>query len=405
MLKQTPLYHLHLELGAKMVPFAGYQMPVQYSKGIIHEHLHCRSHAGFFDISHMGQCLILGDSAAGELERLTPGNISGLKPGEQKYTVLTNHDGGIIDDIIITRIDSGLMIIVNAACKDKDFIYLKSQLSGHCAFKELPDHALFALQGPAAATIMQKLSANSAKLSFMQACATEINGIPLNISRSGYTGEDGFEISVANEHADQLARLLLSKNEVEAVGLGARDTLRLEAGLCLYGHELNEAVTPVEAGLQWLFKKGSFGFAQDRPFGFAQDRPFGFAQDRPFDFAQDRPFDFAQDRPFDLAQYKFPGADKILRQLQNGSEKIRTGLLVDSKIPVREGSVVTNNEERVIGHVTSGSFSPSLGKPVAMALLDRNSAGLGNTLYAIVRDRKIPVTVTKLPFIPHRYHR
>lgn len=360
MLKQTPLYNLHLELGAKIVLFAGYQMPLQYSKGIIHEHLHCRSHAGFFDISHMGQCLILGDSAAGELERLTPGNIAGLKLGEQKYTVLTNDAGGIIDDIIITRIDSGLMIIVNAACKDKDFAYLKNQLSTRCYIKELPDHALFALQGPAAATIIGKFSVAAAKLSFMQACATDLNGIPCTISRSGYTGEDGFEISVANQYAEQLARLLLAEDEVEAVGLGARDTLRLEAGLCLYGHELNETVTPVEAGLQWLFKKG---------------------------------------------HNQFPGADKILHQLQNGSEKIRTGLLIESKIPVRDGSVVTNSEDSVIGHVTSGSFSPSLGKPIAMALLDRHSVGLGNILYAIVRDRKIPVTVTQLPFIPHRYHR
>jgi aminomethyltransferase len=360
MLKQTPLYPLHLELGAKMVPFAGYQMPVQYRQGIIHEHLHCRSHAGFFDISHMGQCLVLGDDAAGELERLTPGNVGGLKPGDQKYTLLTNNDGGVIDDIIITRIDSGLMIIVNAACKNKDFTYLKNHLSGRCAFKELPDQALFALQGPAAATIIGKFSIAAAQLSFMQACATEIGGISCHISRSGYTGEDGFEISVANHYAEQLARLLLAEDNVEAVGLGARDTLRLEAGLCLYGHEITEAVTPVEAGLQWTFKKD---------------------------------------------HSEFPGADNILHQLQNGPEKIRTGLLVESKIPVREGSVVTSREDSVIGHVTSGSFSPSLGMPIAMALLDRHSASFGNTLYAIVRDRKIAVTVTKLPFIPHRYHR
>jgi aminomethyltransferase len=380
MLKQTPLYNLHLKLGAKMVPFAGYQMPLQYSKGIIYEHLHCRCHAGFFDISHMGQCLILGDGAAGELERLTPSDITGLKTGAQKYTVLTNNDGGIIDDIIITRIDSGLMIIVNAACKDKDFTYLKSHLSEQCDFKKLPDHALFALQGPLAASVMQRFSAHAAGLSFMQACATEINGIPCNISRSGYTGEDGFEISVANQYAEQLACLLLAEDEVEAVGLGARDTLRLEAGLCLYGHELNEAITPVEAGLKWVIKKS-------------------------FDSAQDRLFDSAQGTPFDMAQFKFPGAEKILNQLQHGSEKIRAGLLVESKIPVRDSSVIINNEDKVIGHVTSGSFSPSLGKPVAMALLGRASASLGNTLYAIVRDRKIAVTVTKLPFIPHRYHR
>jgi len=360
MLKQTPLYDLHLELGAKMVPFAGYQMPLQYSKGIIHEHLHCRSHAGFFDISHMGQCLILGDGAASELEQLTPSDITGLQPGAQKYTVLTNNDGGIIDDIIITRIDSGLTIIVNAACKDKDFTYLKSHLSGHCDFKELPDHALLALQGPAAVTVMKKYSSAAAGLSFMHACETEINGIYCNISRSGYTGEDGFEISVANQYAKQLASLLLAEDEVEAVGLGARDTLRLEAGLSLYGHELNESITPIEAGLKWVIKKG---------------------------------------------HNQFPGADNILNQLHLGSEKIRAGLVVESKIPVRDGAAIINNEDRVVGHVTSGSFSPSLGKPVAMALLDRNSVSLGTTLYAIVRDRKIAVTVIKLPFIPHRYHR
>jgi aminomethyltransferase len=389
MLKQTPLYHLHLELGAKMVPFAGYQMPVQYSKGIIHEHLHCRSHAGFFDISHMGQCLILGDDAAGELERLTPGNITGLKANEQKYTVLTNNDGGIIDDIIITRIDLGLMIIVNAACKDKDFTYLKNHLSGRCSFKELPDHALFALQGPSAAAVIGKFSADAAELLFMHVCATEINGIPCNISRSGYTGEDGFEISVDNQYAERLACLLLAEDEVEPVGLGARDTLRLEAGLCLYGHELNEAITPVEAGLQWLIKKGSFGSAQDKPSGSGSSERSRTAQDK----------------LFDLAQGKFPGADKILHQLKNGAEKIRAGLLVESKIPVREGGIVTDNEDRAIGYVTSGSFSPSLGQPIAMALLERNSAGLNNTLYAKVRDRKIAVTVTNLPFIRHRYRR
>ena len=360
MLKQTPIYPLHLKLGAKMVPFAGYEMPVHYSQGIIHEHLHCRSHAGFFDISHMGQCMVLGDTAASELEYLTPSDISGLKMGAQKYTVLTNNEGGIIDDIIITRIDSGLMIIVNAACKDKDFKYLESRLSGRCTFKELPDQALLALQGPAAATVIARFSKQAAGLLFMQACATEVNGITCTISRSGYTGEDGFEISVANQYAQQLAKLLLAEDEVEAIGLGARDTLRLEAGLCLYGHELTEAITPVEAGLQWLFKKG---------------------------------------------HDQFPGADKILNLLQQGSEKIRAGLLVESKVPVREGSVVVNDEDKIVGYVTSGSFSPSLNKPIAMALLDRNVACPGNTLHALVRNRKVAVTVTKLPFITHRYLR
>ena len=359
MLKQTPLYSLHLELNAKMVEFAGYLMPVQYDKGIIHEHLHCRHHAGFFDISHMGQCLILGAKAASELERLTPSNITGLKLGEQKYTVLTNPDGGVIDDIIITRIDAGLMIIVNAACKEKDFAHLKNQLKA-CEFQELPDQALLALQGVAAVKVMEKFSPDATKLSFMQSCATEIKGMVCHISRSGYTGEDGFEISVANEQAETLARLLLAEKEVEPIGLGARDTLRLEAGLCLYGHELNESITPVEAGLRWIIKK-----------------------------------DHSQ----------FLGAEKILQQLARGAEIIRVGLLVDSKIPVREGSVITDSEDKVIGHVTSGSFSPSLGKPVALALIEKNAASLDNRLYAQVRNQKLAVTVTRLPFVPHRYHR
>jgi aminomethyltransferase len=343
-----------------MVPFAGYQMPVHYGHGIIYEHLHCRSHTGFFDISHMGQCLILGDTAASELEQLTPSDITGLKIGAQKYTVLTNSDGGIIDDIIITRIDSGLMIIVNAACKDHDFAWLKNCLSDRCTFKNLPDQALLAIQGPTAASVMARFSKQAASLLFMQSCTTTINGIACTISCSGYTGEDGFEISVANQDAEQLAALLLAEQEVEAVGLGARDTLRLEAGLCLYGHELTQTITPVEAGLQWLIKK---------------------------------------------SHQQFPGADKILHQLQHGSEKIRAGLLVESKVPVREGCVIVNNDDQEIGMVTSGSFSPSLGKPIAMALLDRNAANLGNTLYALVRNRKVAVTVTKLPFIPHRYLR
>ena len=355
MLKQTPLYNFHLELSAKMVGFGGYLMPIQYKLGIIQEHLHCRNHAGLFDISHMGQCLILGESAAAELEKLTPSIFSTLKLGQQKYSVLTNVDGGIIDDIMVTRIDGGLMLIVNAGCKDKDFVHLKSQLSPRCEFQELPDHALCALQGVKAATIMQKFSPAAAELRFMHACHTDINGIPCHISRSGYTGEDGFEISVTNQHAETLARLLLAEEEVEAIGLGARDTLRLEAGLCLYGHELNETITPVEAGLNWVIKQTS----------------------------------------------GFLGADKM----KTPFEKIRAGLLVESKIPVRDGSVISDSNDNNVGYVTSGSFSPSLGKPIAMALLNRDSASIGNTLYASVREQKVAVTVTRLPFIPHRYLR
>lgn len=252
------------------------------------------------------------------------------------------------------------MIIVNAACKDKVFRYFESRLLSRCTFIELPDQALLALQGPAAASVIAKFSKQAAGLIFMQACATEINGISCTISRSGYTGEDGFEISVPNQYAEQLATALLKEEEVEAIGLGARDTLRLEAGLCLYGHELTETITPVEAGLQWLIKK---------------------------------------------RHDQFPGADKILNQLQLNPEKIRAGLIVDSKVTVREGSIIINNEEKVQGYVTSGSYSPSLKKPIAMALLDYHAASLGNTLYALVRNNKVAVTVTNYPFIPHRYLR
>lgn len=341
-----------------MVPFAGYHMPLQYDKGTLYEHLYCRNYVGFFDISHMGQCLILGDDAVYGLEQLIPSNISKLRPGEQKYTVLTNDDGGIMDDIIITRIDSGLMIIVNAVNKDAIFKYLYKHLSGRCCFNELPNQALFALQGPMSELTMKKFSPQATQLSFMQAFGTRINGIKCNISRSGYTGEDGFEISVGNPYAERLARMLLAEPNVEPIGLAARDSLRMEAGLCLYEHELTESITPVEAGLQWLIKKN---------------------------------------------HDNFPGADKILKQLEHGSEKIRTGLLIQSKIPVREGTVIFNNKDVIVGHVTSGGYSPSLRQPIAMAMLDHAAAGIGNTLYAKVRDHQIAVTVNPLPFIPHHY--
>jgi aminomethyltransferase len=359
-LKQTSLYPHHLELGGKMTAFAGYQLPIQYPTGIIHEHLYCRSHAGFFDISHMGQFLISGKDAASELERLTPSKITGLKPGQQKYTVLTNDAGGVIDDIIVTRVENGIRLIVNAACKSKDFDYLLSRLSGRCQLTELTELSLFALQGPASAAVIGEFSASAAQLPFMSACETEIAGINCTISRCGYTGEDGFEISVANDHAETLARLLLAEKEIKPVGLGARDTLRLEAGLCLYGHELNENITPIEAGLSWLISKG---------------------------------------------RDDYPGAEKILKQLKEGTKIIRAGLIADSKMPVREGSIIVNKEGIEIGTVSSGTFSPSLNKPVAMAFLDKHYSDIGTQLAAKVRDKLIPVTVVALPFVPHRYQR
>jgi aminomethyltransferase len=293
------------------------------------------------------------------MEKLTPGGIVDLKQGAQKYTVLTNAEGGVIDDIIVTRIEAGLSIIVNAGCKDKDFAYLRSQLPADCLFEELSALALFALQGPSAAMVMAKFTAEAGELKFMQACAADIAGAACYISRSGYSGEDGFEIALPQAEADRIARLLLAEDGVEPIGLGARDTLRLEAGLCLYGHELNETITPIEAGLQWLFKKG---------------------------------------------HSDFPGAEKILAQWQTGAERVRIGLLVDGRIPVREGCEIIHQGQQ-IGYVTSGSFSPSLNRPVAMALLDRRFAGLGTTLTAMVRNSPISVTVSPLPFVPHRYLR
>lgn len=359
-LKQTALYNLHLELGGKMTAFAGYQLPIQYPTGIIQEHLHCRSQAGFFDISHMGQFLLTGDEAISELERLIPSGISGLKSGQQKYTVLTNDAGGVIDDVIVNRLEHSVRLVVNAACKTKDFDYLANRLSGGCQITELTELSLFALQGPVSAAVIGKFSSTAANLSFMAACESEIAGIHCTISRCGYTGEDGFEISVANDNAEALARLLLAEKEVLPIGLGARDTLRLEAGLCLYWHELNETITPVEAGLNWLIKK---------------DRN------------------------------DYPGADKILRQLQRGTEHIRAGLIVENRIPVREGCIVFGKENNEIGKITSGSFSPSLGKPIAIAMLNRQYSELGTQLSVKVRNQLIPVTVSPLPFIPHRYRR
>lgn len=360
MFKHTPLYGLHLELNAKMVEFAGYRMPLYYGKGTLQEHLHCRNYAGFFDISHMGQFQIAGNGAALGLETLTPGNLADLKPWRQKYTVLTNPAGGIIDDIIVTRMDSGLLLIANAACKAKVYEHLKQHLPGHCALKELPEQALFALQGPKAADVLQKFVPQATTLSFMQARNFNIFNLPCIISRSGYTGEDGFEISIANPHAETIARLLLGELDVAPIGLAARDTLRLEAGLCLYGHELSETISPAGAGLHWIFKAG---------------------------------------------HTEFPGAAKILPELAQGSPEVRTGLIVEGKIPVRQGAILYAEQDKQAGYVTSGGFSPCLGKPIAMAYLARNYASPGSVLFTKVREHSIKVEVVTLPFIPHRYRR
>jgi len=355
---KTPLHSLHIELGAKMVGFAGYTMPVQYPLGIIQEHLHCRTQAGFFDISHMGQFLITGTSVAEELEKLVPSNIINLTLGQQRYTILNNKNGGIIDDIIITRIEQGYLIVVNAACKEKDFAHLQQHLSQQCNLTELHDQTLFSLQGPAAENIMTHLSEQAAQLSFMHACTTQISNMECIISRCGYTGEDGFEISINNQHAEILAKQLLSFEQVRPIGLGARDTLRLEAGLSLYGHEINESISAIEAGLKWIFRKDDSDYI---------------------------------------------GKNILSLQLRNGSTRKRIGLIVEGKIPVRQNTELFDSQNNSIGIVTSGSFSPTLGKPIALALI--NNSNDDQTLYAKVRNRLLPVNKTQLPFVQHRYQR
>jgi glycine cleavage system T protein (aminomethyltransferase) len=355
-LTKTALYDLHTNLKARMVPFAGYEMPVQYPIGTIKEHLHCRTQAGFFDISHMGQCFISGNHVAEQLEKLTPAKLSSLSVNRQLYTVLTNTEGGVIDDIMITRLASKFQLIVNAGCKHKVFKHLKAKLSTECQIEERPKQALFALQGPKASEVMQQLSKTANKLKFMHATETDIHGITCIISRSGYTGEDGFEISVANNDAERLAKLFLSFEQVMPIGLGARDTLRLEAGLSLYGHELNESLTPVDSGLSWLVR----------------------------------------------GRDNYLGSAKIQHQLTHGANKKKIGLHIEGKIPVRENNDVYDQNNNVVGVVSSGSFSPSLGKPIAIALINSDSSDA--TFYAQIRNHIITMHRVELPFVKHRYH-
>lgn len=359
-LHQTALHPLHLELGAKMVAFAGYRMPLHYAGGIIAEHRHTRSAAGLFDISHMGQFLLSGDSAARQLEMLCPGDITGLQPGQQKYTVFTNEQGGIIDDLIITRLDRDFHLVVNAACKIKDYTHLQRHLPGDCRLQELSGQALLALQGPRSAEIMEQFCPKAAGLTFMSACKTEIDAMPCQIARCGYTGEDGFEISIANGHARQLAELLLANDSVQPIGLGARDTLRLEAGLSLYGHELDETVTPVEAGLAWLVKNS----------------------------------------PGD-----YPGSAVIQQQLEQGADRKRIGLRPSGKALLRENTELCDAAGEKVGEITSGGFGPTVGGPIAMARVLTEHAVPGALLYANMRGQQVSSTMVSLPFVPHHYHR
>jgi aminomethyltransferase len=363
----TPLHALHIELGAKMVPFGGYDMPVQYATGILTEHKHTRAAAGLFDVSHMGQVLLKGDGAAAALETLVPVDIVGLAPFKQRYALFTNEQGGLLDDLMVTRRDNDLFVVVNAACKAQDIAHLQSRIGHLCDVVPLPDQALLALQGPQAVTALARLNADVQKLVFMTGGHFALDGIDCFVTRSGYTGEDGFEISVPADRAVQLARALLAQPEVKPIGLGARDTLRLEAGLCLYGHDIDTTTTPVEGALTWAIQKVR------RAGG---ERAGGY-----------------------------PGAGVIDTQLAQGAARKRVGLIGTERTPVREGAKVVDASGAEVGVVTSGSPSPSLGQPVALAYVRADLAGVGTTVFAVVRDKQVPMTVTALPFVPNRYHR
>ena len=364
---QTPLHALHVRLGATMVPFAGYEMPVQYPLGVLKEHLHTRSQAGLFDVSHMGQISVVGEGAAVALEKLVPGDIVGLAPNQQRYSLLTNDVGGIRDDLMVLNRGDHLHLVVNAACKQADLQYIQENLSPELTVTALENYALLALQGPKAVAVLARFSPDCQKLKFMDAAEISIAGIDCLITRSGYTGEDGYEISIPAEKAFDVAETLLAEEEVEAIGLGARDSLRLEAGLCLYGHDIDDKTTPVEAGLNWVIGKVR------RKGG---DRQGGF-----------------------------PGAGIILSHLSSGAEKKRVGLKPEGRAPIREGAELLNDKDEVVGRVCSGGFGPSAGSPVAMAYVNSEYSALGTPLYAAVRSKKLPVAVCKPQFVQHNYYR
>ncbi|QNH76094.1 glycine cleavage system aminomethyltransferase GcvT [Pseudomonas protegens] len=368
-LLKTPLHSLHLELGARMVPFAGYDMPVQYPLGVMKEHQHTREQAGLFDVSHMGQILLRGANAAQALETLVPVDIIDLPVGMQRYAMFTNDQGGILDDLMVANLgDDQLFLVVNAACKEQDLAHLRQHIGKQCDIQPLfEERALLALQGPAAVTVLARLAPEVAKMTFMQFKPVTVLGLDCFVSRSGYTGEDGFEISVPAEHAEKLARALLAEPEVAAIGLGARDSLRLEAGLCLYGHDMNSDTTPIQASLLWAISKAR---RADGP------RAGGF-----------------------------PGAEVIFAQQQGGVARKRVGLLPQERTPVREGAEIVDAEGNIIGSVCSGGFGPTLGGPLAMGYLDIQHCALDTPVAAIVRGKKVPMLVSKMPFVPQRYYR
>jgi len=370
-LKKTPLFDLHVRLGAKMVPFAGYAMPVNYPLGVLKEHLHTREKAGLFDVSHMGQGFLSSadhETTARALERSVPGDIVGLKPGAMRYTLLLGEDGGILDDLMVTRAGSAehqgtLFLVVNASCKDNDFKVIAAALPDGVTLERAEDRALLALQGPKAAEVLSLFCPVAGELGFMTGTYTELLGCQAIITRSGYTGEDGYEISVPADNAVAVAEALLGEAEVEAIGLGARDSLRLEAGLCLYGNDIDDSITPIEADLVWAVAK-------------RRRREGGF-----------------------------PGAERILAQLEKGPEDRFVGIKPEGRAPARAGTDIVDAEGRAIGRVTSGGFGPSVGGPIAMGYVKAAYAEPGTPIGLLVRGKSLPASVVAKPFVEKRYHR
>jgi aminomethyltransferase len=358
----TPLDLLHRELGGRMVDFAGWSMPVQYPAGILKEHAQARERAALFDVSHMGQVGIESPGAAAAIERLVPADIQSLVPGRARYTQLTNDAGGIIDDLIVTATTTGLFVVVNAGGREADVAHLEAQLPDQ-RVRLLADQALLALQGPKAVQVLATMAPEVAELAFMESRELRLSGLDVRVSRLGYTGEDGFEISVHADHAQKLARTLLANELVAPAGLGARDSLRLEAGLCLYGHDIDTSTSPVEAALAWTIGK--------------RRRTEG----------------------------GFPGAARILAELAQGAKRRLVGLLPEGRAPAREGATILDAEGLAVGRVTSGGFGPTAQRPIALGYVERGLAEPGTRLGIELRGKTVPAEVTKLPFVPHRYHR
>ena len=371
-LRKTPLYDLHRDLGAKLTEFAGYEMPVQYGLGILSEHQHTREKAGLFDVSHMGQVILRGRSyteTALALEKLLPTDVLGLEVGRQRYGLLTTNSGGILDDLMFSNRGDHIFIVLNAACKNSDIKHLKSLLEPEILVEEVLNRALIALQGPASETVLGELNPQVKNMKFMDVETLLVSGVECWISRSGYTGEDGFEISIPATDAESVTRSILSNENVEFIGLGARDSLRLEAGLCLYGHDINQATTPVEASLTWAIQKVR------RANG---ERAGGFI-----------------------------GSKIILKQLDEGTERKRVGFLPQTRAPMREGVEVfeTERSKDTIGIITSGGYGPTVGHPVAMGYIDSKYAQNKNNLFGELRGKRVPVKVSKIPFVPLNFKR